>query len=143
MTRDRGGGHEGGTRSRGASRGSPECRLKQRWCSETETGPLVEENRGERERRVPTRAAREFFLSITKRNSPARSPRSLSPASVAQMSPLCPPCRSADHTLGFSYFNVLPPRFVQMTNSRLVGRSDSAVIADRDAISAHSKVRAR
>lgn len=91
MTRDRGGGYEGGTRSRGASRGSPECRLKQRWCSETETGPLVEENRGERERRVPTRAAREFFLSITKRNSPARSPRSLSPASVAQMSPLCLP----------------------------------------------------
>jgi len=122
MARDNCDGHEGRTRSRGASRGSPECRLKQRWCSETGTGPLVEENRGERERRVPTRAAREFFLSITKRNSPARSPRSsvlvtrFRRADVSSLSPYWPTMRSA---------SVTSTSFLRDLYSRLVGRSDS------------------
>lgn len=41
----RNGGHEGRTRSRGASRVSRESRLKQHWCSEIETGRRGEPRR--------------------------------------------------------------------------------------------------
>jgi len=52
--------------------GSRECRLKQCWCSETETG-LSSCRAEENERGVCPRESpgSEFFLSITKRNSPA------------------------------------------------------------------------
>jgi len=122
-----GDGHEGRTRSRGASRVSRECRLKQRWCSGTETG-LSLSRRGERERRVPTRAAREFFLSITKRNSPAHSPSSVLIARFhhAGVPSLFPDDRVYAHSVTSAFFSL-----AIYENSRLVDRSVSTAIAFR------------